>query len=344
MEDRTKQITIIASPATININVDKVSAGTEPVYRSINFIGTHVLLGVLTIAPVGTPRLDMTFMIFWNANVTSAGANVVNIFGQTLPHTVAAKNGIFIVKWNGASWDVFVLVDRMTVIPLAEIENIGANKMIMGDKITGIPTAVASTGDVIIDGDGIATIQALQVVDAMIFDLDASKLTGILDPLLITDRTAPVAKLINISLLDALIVQQASPASVVETSKYSYNIPANYLANNGEGVKLTLSGEFAANANVKTLRVKLDGNTILTNNNTASPQGRFRVEAISLRSGAGSSLSDSELRIEAVASDFQADKSLIDWTTDTVLSVTVEEAAGVGNEILLDQIILETLR
>lgn len=74
-------------------------------------------------------------------------------------------------------------------------------------------------------------------------------------------------------------------ANTDETTLWSYSLPAGTLAQDGQGVRVTVFGRFAANANSKTVRMKF-GATQLVSRGTTSSGVRFAVEAVILRSGA----------------------------------------------------------
>lgn len=87
-------------------------------------------------------------------------------------------------------------------------------------------------------------------------------------------------------------VTLAQNSGTGETDLHSYSIPANHLNVTKKGIRLTAWGDFTANANVKTLRLKFGaGVSITLNPTTGSPNGvAFRVEAVIYRTGANTQI------------------------------------------------------
>lgn len=71
-----------------------------------------------------------------------------------------------------------------------------------------------------------------------------------------------------------------------ETDLASYTLAAAALASSGQLIRVTVVGSFAANANVKTLRVYVDGVLILTPFAAAHNAGVWRVQFELIRTGA----------------------------------------------------------
>jgi hypothetical protein len=77
-----------------------------------------------------------------------------------------------------------------------------------------------------------------------------------------------------------------SNGTTVETSVYSYTIPAGEIGTDGMSFRLHAWGTTVNNANVKTIRLKLAGTTVLTFVPTASEAGRWTMDATIIRSSA----------------------------------------------------------
>jgi hypothetical protein len=74
-----------------------------------------------------------------------------------------------------------------------------------------------------------------------------------------------------------------------ETDLHTYSIPAGHFNVTKKGIRFTVWGDFAANANVKTLRLKFGAApvTIVLNPTTGSPNGTaFAIEVLIYRTGA----------------------------------------------------------
>lgn len=69
-----------------------------------------------------------------------------------------------------------------------------------------------------------------------------------------------------------------SSSAGTETTLRTITVPANTLSTDGSSIQVDCYGDFAANANAKTLRIKFNGTTIDSNVFTASPNGvRFQA-------------------------------------------------------------------
>lgn len=88
-------------------------------------------------------------------------------------------------------------------------------------------------------------------------------------------------------------ITNAQNAGVGETDLHVYTIPANHFNVTKKGIRLTAYGDFAANANAKTLRLKFGAApvTVILNPTTGSPNGvAFKVECLIFRSGANTQI------------------------------------------------------
>lgn len=327
--------------------------------------GTETLTSAFEISPSGDPRRFRYVNILWNADVT-VGAFGVTIFGQQIPQSMLDAGKFIIQAWyDGTDWVVSpmpigvdgsvgpeaidagaVLTEKLAdnAVTLDKMEHAVTAQYITYDA-TGAPVRNTITGDVVIDENGVATIQALQVVDAMIFDLDASKLTGTMDPARLADDSVGEEKLDEITLMDYLFTQAATPASTVETVLWSHTIPAGYLAADGEAVRVTAYLYFNNTVNIKTLKLKADGNVVVQNLTTTAPQDKYcEISAIIMRAGATSSVCKGKMDIEGVDTQFGESKAGITWANAVDLEITGQENVATGNEILIDQVVLERLR
>jgi len=82
-------------------------------------------------------------------------------------------------------------------------------------------------------------------------------------------------------------VTQAANSGTGETDLHSYTLPTGHFAVDKKRIVIRADGSFAANANVKTLKLKFGAaGTVTLNPTTGSPNGvRFRVEAHIVRTG-----------------------------------------------------------
>lgn len=368
---KTIQTVAAIATGTIGINVGVMPVVGSSPFTHVRVNGTIVLTGNFNITPTGTPKKNTLVEIEWEAAVTPSSGKDVIIFGKTVPQdllNLAGPNAQFIAKclYDGTGWQVKILVDfstagiigttslkadaveeaniRAKAVTLAKLANGTTAHFITYDAL-GVPKSTLISSDILIDESGVATIQALTVVDAMIFDLDASKLTGTLAPALFADRAIPSDKLTDIVLINALYAQQSTPASLVETDLWTNTLPANFLANDGEAVRITAYGEFAPTANVKALTIKYDGNDIVDNAVTTAPNGlAWKIEATIMRSGATGSVAKGEILMEGIAAAFDGNKANVTWANPVIFNITGQESSGVGNEILINQVVFERIR
>src|SRR5262245_4960970 len=78
----------------------------------------------------------------------------------------------------------------------------------------------------------------------------------------------------------------STPASTVETDLWSYSLPANALNANGRGVRITAFGTFAANTNLKSVRVYFGASVLVLHGALAFNNQTWRVVGEVIRTGA----------------------------------------------------------
>jgi len=100
-------------------------------------------------------------------------------------------------------------------------------------------------------------------------------------------------------------VTATSTTGLVEETLMQYSLPANTLAVNGRGVRITVGGTFAANANTKTLIVYFGAATIGFSNslvvapNGVSYTGTFTVHRVSATTQTSTTLHGVAFNVEA---------------------------------------------
>jgi hypothetical protein len=125
-------------------------------------------------------------------------------------------------------------------------------------------------------------------------------------------------------------------SGVGETDLHTYTIPANHFNVNNRALRITAWGVFAANANVKTVRLRFgSGTAIVANPVTAAPNGtRWKLEATIIRTGSNAQ----EVFFESmVALLFEQNFRQTQTETDTgalVLKVTGQSGTG-SNDITI---------
>jgi hypothetical protein len=179
-------------------------------------------------------------------------------------------------------------------------------------------TSVIDGGSLIDGTVGNAKISALAaskltgtVSDAQIAGMNANKLSGSIDPARYANNTIPAAAIANASLTATQLADNAitlakigstgvlymntiggsTTAVTTEETLGSYALPANIISANGKGIRVKGAFSFSANNNVKTVRLKINGQTIYSSA-TAVPShstpnnARLLVEFDLIRTGA----------------------------------------------------------
>jgi hypothetical protein len=177
---------------------------------------------------------------------------------------------------------------------------------------------------------------------------DSLVVSGGLDGQAMVRRTSATDgwELINLGAPLAFInATQAANSGTGETDLHSFTLLANHFNANKRSIRLTARGSFAANANVKTLRVKWGGGaTIVLNPVTGSPNNvRFKVEIVITRTGVDAQ----DLYIESLVGLAAFD--LVSKTGRTeddgvaqILKITGQSGTA-SNDILLDHTMIEFL-
>lgn len=74
-------------------------------------------------------------------------------------------------------------------------------------------------------------------------------------------------------LLYSTLSAVSTGADTLETTLASYSLPAGQLSANGQAIEIEAAGEFAANANVKTVKIYFGSHSFVLNQATAAPNG-----------------------------------------------------------------------
>jgi len=331
MDSIVKELAISASPATININVDKASAGTEPLYGTFRVTGTHTLAGVLTFAAVGTPATDTSLLVYWSATISSTSPNLVNFLGTVLPEEIVAKNCILFANYNGSSWDVYDLV------------SFHEDGVIDGSMIELATIA----DDKIIDLDG-SKIQAGTITDTEMSDMDAAKLSGTLAAARIADASLGNELLSEITLLTSSVTSLATAMDTVEATLFTGTIPAAELTD-GDAAQLKAYVAIGGTVNAKTIRVYVDGIQITSNTVTTAPNGTDLIIDLTIqRVGNTSARTYGTYAFNGIAPEVTVVKSsaVTDFdVSGAAVLVTGQNGVGaVANEITLNAATLTLVR
>lgn len=91
-------------------------------------------------------------------------------------------------------------------------------------------------------------------------------------------------------------------SGAAETDLHSYTIAAGHFSTNNKGIQVEGWGDFAANANVKTLRFKIGGTTLTLNPTTTAPNAKKWYARVTIfRTGASAQLAFAEVLIDGLA-------------------------------------------
>lgn len=127
-----------------------------------------------------------------------------------------------------------------------------------------------------------------------------------------------------------------------ETDLASYSLPAESLTATGQLIRITATGSFAANANTKTIRLKVDGVTILTAFNAAHNAGVWRIHYEIYRTGSTTGLMTMDAAYGTGPICPTSQNSLTaTWTSTTALKITGQGTAS--NDILISAFMVELL-
>lgn len=138
----------------------------------------------------------------------------------------------------------------------------------------------------------------------------------------------------------------AQNSGVAETDLHVYTLVANHLNVTKKGIRFTAYGDFTANANAKTLRLKFGAApvTVVLNPTTGSPNGvAFKVECLLFRTGLNTQILFVSCRVgasyEAVAISITGAETEANALT---LKITGQSAVA-GNDINLRGSMIEYL-
>jgi len=217
-------------------------------------------------------------------------------------------------------------------------------KLLIGDATNGAATYVLS-GDVTMNKGGVVAIGAVKVLDAMINDVDASKLTGSIAEARLAVNSVANTKLTQITKIDSKYSATATTEITTEEVLWSKALGAALLSSDGMGVKIEAFGTCAATANTKTIKLKVDGNVVVSNGTTTAPNGKnWQIESIILRSGATSSTSKGSISFDGVADEIDSSKASITWANDISVSITGQNGTAAANDIILELVVLTIIK
>ena len=339
-----------------------IPADQHTLYR---FSGTSTLSSDLDIVINGTPKKNIILTVLWEANVT-LGGNDITLFGDTLPSGLEAVNWYAICAYDGSAWNNYIIPSWLSDsiigsdhikadsvitskisdanVTLAKVENLTSTYIVVGNA-SNRPTAVAMSGDVTISNSGVTSIGALKVLNAMINDLDASKLTGTLSADRIAVKSIPNSKMVDNGLLSSKYSDTGTTAVTTLETLYSYTLPGDTVDTDGDGIQITAYGSFAGNANTKTIAIQVAGYTYTTNAVTTAPNGvDFKATVEVLRSGATGAIGFGDMVVGAIPQGVDNSKGGITWANDVIVAFVAQNGTAAANDIVLSQVIVKHIR
>jgi hypothetical protein len=272
IKQKSYKIYTVTTGSTVTIPNGIVSS-VDPNVDSIKeyvIEGTTTLLANL-IYTMSTPVQGTDIEIYYKAAVTPSGFTLT-ILDSVIPTRLLSKKFILKAVYNGTTWDNTIIVDN------AETAN-----------IDGLSITDASVTDAKIIALAASKLTGT-VSDAQIAAMNANKLSGSIDPARYANNTIPAAAIANSSLTAAQLADNAvtlakigstgvlyvdaigasTTAVITEETLGSYALPANIVSATGKGIRVKGAFSFATNNNVKTVRLKINGQTIY-NSATAVP-------------------------------------------------------------------------
>lgn len=153
--------------------------------------------------------------------------------------------------------------------------------------------------------------------------------------------TAGISSVLTVSTTTA-----QTTAVITEETLWTYSLPANTLSADGHGVRITAWGSFAANANVKTVRVKFGATTLQPSSDIATaPSGRaWRFVGEVARTGASTQVGSHLLSIAGLAVTQVVATPAENTATAITLAVTGQNGTASAGDIVLNYVMVEFLR
>lgn len=133
-------------------------------------------------------------------------------------------------------------------------------------------------------------------------------------------------------LLHSSTTQAATIGDTNETTLWSYTLPANTLRADGRGIRVTLTGTLAANANTKTISFKFGG-TIVVSDNGSINSGAWKIVAEIVRKGVGSQVVNGASFMLRTLLNSGATLSF-DETTALALIMTAQNGTANANDVV----------
>ena len=339
--------------------------------------GTETLTSNFIVA-MTSPADNTLIEIYWRARATP-GAFIVTILGQVIPADLLDKD--FTMKFiaNGGSFSLLETnldLTKGSQLPANRLVNASVNTAQMTDKaITyakiqdvgaySVPVRASGTSGVLanlamaansiiarVAGDIVNLAAATNghvlkmTAGALGFaQLNFSELAGTIANSQIPDREVALAKMNSTGMLASLTSDVGTTAVTSEEVLFSYTIPAGLIANNGEGVCVTVAGTTAANAHTKTIKVKIGGNVYAVNSVTTAPNNKnWFAQVKVLRGGATAAIGEGSLVVDNAHEGVELNATGLTWANALDVEVTGQNGTATINDIVVSLVSVQLLR
>jgi len=241
-------------------------------------------------------------------------------------------------------------------IPNAKLANMVAYTMKVRDAgTTGVPSDVAVAAQSVLvrqaagfvnltpSADGMVIIRKAGVLSADYVNF--TELAGSLANAQIPDNEITLAKQQSTGLLYSKYSDTSTTAVTTEEVLATYTLPAATVAADGKGVRVIASGTTAANANTKTIRLKLGGTTYATNAVTTAPNASaWEAEFTILRSGAATAVAVGKAVFTATSEGIQRGTGTPTWANTNAIEVTGQNGTASAGDITVSMVTIELLK
>ena len=350
----------LTTGGTVTVPVDGLLSGSLfPTYK-VRVSGTETLVSNFAVSPSGTPVKNSYVEVNWEAHCTASG-NTVTVFGQSVPEELLTSDFVAQCLYDGSAWVVVIVADwaATSIVNTSRIEDDAVTESkIASGSVTACKIGSGAVTNAKIGASAVDTTQLKDNAVTTVKITDLNVTTGKLADTSVTTIKIADANVTTAKVADSAITKAklAKPQRIY--SKYSdsgttavtseetldtYTLTAGYVANDGESIRITVAGKFAATAHTKTLKVKVGSTTYVTNATTTAPNGAdFYAQTIITRTGATSAVGNSFMLIDdEAAENVNINKSGITWANANTISVTGQNGTATVNDIVLSMVTIE---
>lgn len=147
-----------------------------------------------------------------------------------------------------------------------------------------------------------------------------------------------------LGLLTTSVTATCTTAVTTEETLWQYTLPANSLATNGRGVRITIFGSFGATANGKTVRMYFGGSQLYAAASTAINNGPWSYRGEVMRTGATTQVGNGLLHGGQATQFIQTTNAPAETLTSAVIiKVTGQNGTAAANDICVKSAAVEAL-